>query len=162
MMEVKIRQAKNNEEDSAIYGELYRNNCLEKNKAIYGKEFKDIGSEPGKADFGVGLRSGEIVLFAEIEDEVVGYLHGKVLNNYEREESEGSIYDIFVLENYRKKGIGTGLVNHFREMLEEKGSDKNKNIIYTPPLELELDKAIKFFESLGFEVKARVYGKEVK
>lgn len=89
-------------------------------------------------------REDFIPLVAITDGKVVGGLAAYVLTKFEQERSEIYIYDLAVLEDYRRKGIATGLINTLRETAREIGA----YVIYVqadPPDE----PAVKLYESLG-------------
>ena len=51
-----------------------------------------------------------IALVAHVGDEMVGALAGYELVKYEAERSEIYIYDLAVLEEYRRQGVATALI----------------------------------------------------
>ncbi|CAN5341670.1 N/A [soil metagenome] len=90
----------------------------------------------GRADF--------IPLVALVNGEVVAGLAAYVLTKFEQERSEIYIYDLAVLEAFRRQHIATGLINKLREIAREIGS----YVIYVqadPPDE----PAVNLYESLG-------------
>jgi aminoglycoside 3-N-acetyltransferase I len=85
-----------------------------------------------------------IPLVAIADGKVVGGLAAYVLKKYEQERSEIYIYDLAVLEEYRRRHVATGLINKLREIAREIGAW----VIFVqadPPDE----PAIKLYESLG-------------
>jgi aminoglycoside 3-N-acetyltransferase I len=85
-----------------------------------------------------------IPLVAIADGKVVGGLAAYVLKKYEQERSEIYIYDLAVLEAYRRRHVATGLINKLREIAREIGAW----VIFVqadPPDE----PAIKLYESLG-------------
>lgn len=89
-------------------------------------------------------REDFIPLVAIADGKVVGGLAAYVLQKFEQERSEIYIYDLAVLEEYRRHGIATGLINKLREIAWEIGAW----VIYVqadPPDE----PAVKLYESLG-------------
>lgn len=85
-----------------------------------------------------------IALAAISEGTVVGGLAAYVLEKFEQERSEIYIYDLAVAEEFRRRGIATGLINALREM----AAGYNAWVIYVqadPPDE----PAVKLYESLG-------------
>jgi aminoglycoside 3-N-acetyltransferase I len=89
-------------------------------------------------------REDFIPLAAVADGKVVGGLAAYVLQKFEQERSEIYIYDLAVLEEYRRQGIATGLINKLREI----GRDIGAYVIYVqadPPDE----PAVKLYESLG-------------
>ena len=89
-------------------------------------------------------REDFIPLIAVADGKVIGGLAGYVLQKFEQERSEIYIYDLAVLEEYRRRGIATGLINKLREIARDIGA----YVIYVqadPPDE----PAVKLYESLG-------------
>jgi len=89
-------------------------------------------------------REDFIPLVAVVDGNVVGGLAAYVLQKFEQERSEIYIYDLAVLEEYRRQGIATGLINKLREIAREIGA----YVIYVqadPPDE----PAVRLYESLG-------------
>jgi ribosomal protein S18 acetylase RimI-like enzyme len=88
----------------------------------------------------------EFVVLAVIENEIVGYLAGSICSVSYTKAKLAELDNMFILEEYRKYGIGTMLVNEFKKYCLEKGlnainvtaSSKNKN-------------AIAFYMKNGFE-----------
>jgi aminoglycoside 3-N-acetyltransferase I len=89
-------------------------------------------------------REDFIPLVAVVDGKVVGGLAAYVLQKFEQERSEIYIYDIAVLEEYRRQHIATGLINKLREIAREIGAW----VIYVQADHGD-DPAIKLYESLG-------------
>lgn len=89
-------------------------------------------------------REDFIPLVAVADGKVVGGLAAYVLQKFEQERSEIYIYDLAVLEKYRRQHIATGLINKLREIAGEIGA----HVIYVQA-DLGDDPAIKLYESLG-------------
>lgn len=85
-----------------------------------------------------------IPLVAIVDGKVVGGLAAYVLQKFEQERSEVYIYDLAVLEEYRRRHIATGLINKVREIAREMGVW----VIYVQADRGD-DAAIKLYESLG-------------
>jgi aminoglycoside 3-N-acetyltransferase I len=85
-----------------------------------------------------------IPLVAIVDEKVVGGLAAYVLQKFEQERSEIYIYDLAVLEEYRRQHIATGLINKLREIAREIGA----YVIYVQADRGD-DPAIKLYESLG-------------
>ena len=117
--------------------------------AVFAKAFDDAESyvsAPPSDDYLNTLigRDDFIPLVAVSDGAVVGGLAAYVLRKFEQERSEIYIYDLAVDENYRRRGIATGLINKLREIARNKGAW----VIYVqadPPDE----PAVKLYESLG-------------
>lgn len=84
------------------------------------------------------MLNNEIVYIALDKDKVVGYLAGSInIQGSYVTKSLAEIDNMFVLEQYRKYGIGTKLINEFKgycsqnkiEELKVTASAKNKNAI---------------------------------
>lgn len=80
-------------------------------------------------------------LVAEIENKVVGYVIGNLID-----ESEGHILAIATAPKYRRRGVGTALLHAVVAALKDKGAKKVR-------LELKLNNtdARKFYSGLGFK-----------
>ena len=89
-------------------------------------------------------REDFVPLVAIADGRVVGGLASYVLKKFEQERSEIYIYDLAVLEEYRRRGIATGLINKLREVAREIGAW----VIYVQADHGD-DPAIKLYESLG-------------
>ncbi len=85
-----------------------------------------------------------IALAAVVDGTVVGGLAAYVLHKFEQERSEIYIYDLAVLEEYRRQRVATGLINKLREIARERGAW----VIYVQADHGD-DPAIKLYESLG-------------
>jgi len=85
-----------------------------------------------------------IALVAAVDDKIVGGLAAYVLKKFEQERSEIYIYDLAVLDGYRRQGIATGLINKLGEIARELGS----YVIFVQA-DVGDDPAIKLYESLG-------------
>ena len=85
-----------------------------------------------------------ITLVAMSENKIIGGLVAYVLEKFEQERSEVYIYDIAVLDDYRRQGVATQLIQSLREIVKE----KKAWVIF-----IQADKgdipAIKLYESLG-------------
>lgn len=89
-------------------------------------------------------REDFIPLVAVVDSKVVGGLVAYVLQKFEQERSEIYIYDLAVLEEYRRQGFATALINKLREIAREIGA----YVIYVQADHGD-DPAIKLYESLG-------------
>jgi len=85
-----------------------------------------------------------IALVAAVDDKIVGGLAAYVLKKFEQERSEIYIYDLAVLDGYRRQGIATGLINKLGKIARELGS----YVIFVQA-DVGDDPAIKLYESLG-------------
>lgn len=67
-------------------------------------------------------REDFIPLVAVADGKVVGGLAAYVLQKFEQERSEIFVYDLAVLEEYRRQHIATGLINKLREIARDLGA----------------------------------------
>jgi aminoglycoside 3-N-acetyltransferase I len=89
-------------------------------------------------------RDDFIPLVAVADGKVVGGLAAYVLKKFEQERSEIYIYDLAVLEGYRRQHIATGLIDRLREIAREMGA----YVIFVQADHGD-DPAIMLYESLG-------------
>ncbi len=91
------------------------------------------------------LASDNFIAVTAISDgRVIGGLAAYVLKKFEQERSEIYIYDLAVLEQYRRQGVATGSINKLREIAREIGS----YIIFVQADTVD-EPAIKLYQSLG-------------
>lgn len=89
-------------------------------------------------------REDFIPLVAVVDGNIAGGLAAYVLRTFEQERSEIYIYDLAVLENHRRRGIATGLINKLKEIAREIGA----YVIYVQADPTD-EPAVKLYESLG-------------
>ena len=85
-----------------------------------------------------------IALAATAEGRTVGALAAYVLKKFEQERAEIYIYDLGVLEPFRRRGVATGLINKVREVAREIGA----YVIFVQADSGD-EPAIRLYESLG-------------
>ena len=117
--------------------------------ALFAEVFDDLNSYQSKIASDAYLESRLkddtfIALAAIVDGRVVGALAAYVLKKFEQERSEIYIYDLGVLEDRRRRGIATGLINKVREIAKEIGAW----VVYVQA-DTGDDPAIKLYESLG-------------
>lgn len=92
-----------------------------------------------------------IVLVSEINGKIIGYICGQIDSySFRSINPICEIENMFVLEEFRQKGVGKGLVNAFTSLAKEKGVKRLKVGVISQNL-----KAIAFYRYLGlsdFEV----------
>ena len=87
-----------------------------------------------------------IALVAMNKSEVAGGLVAYVLRKFEQERSEIYIYDLAVLEQYRRQGIATALIDSLKTIAKELGA----YVIYVQAdTGLEDEPAIALYSKLG-------------
>ena len=117
--------------------------------AMFGEAFEDVPTYQDAVpddDYLAALLAKPhfIALAATDGDDVVGGLAAYVLKKFEQERAEIYIYDLAVLDGYRRQGIATGLINKLREIARERGA----YVIFVQA-DVGDDPAIKLYESLG-------------
>lgn len=122
---------------------------LKRMLALFAEVFEDYASYQEKIASDAYLESrlkddSFIALAALVDGKVVGALAGYVLKKFEQERSEIYIYDLGVIEPYRRRGIATGLINAVRVIARDIGS----YVIFVQADACD-EPAIKLYESLG-------------
>lgn len=117
--------------------------------ALFSEVFDDYSSYQSKIASDAYLESRLrddtfIALAAVVDGRVVGALAAYVLKKFEQDRSEIYIYDLGVMENYRRQGIATGLINKVRDIAKEIGA----RVVYVQA-DAGDEPAIKLYESLG-------------
>ncbi len=95
------------------------------------------------------------ILVAEVDDEVVGFLRGCVNDNPDifKIRKAGEIWDVFVREDMRGRGIGKALMHAGEDTLREMGAEDMKFHVA-----LKNPGAIEFYKKMGYEpVMYRMY-----
>ena len=103
-----------------------------------GSDFKQSFTEYVEEDCGV-------VVVAEKGDKAVGVLLGSFCLDIDWEGKTGKIDAVFVDEEYRRKGVGTMLFQHFVSIAKKKGVKAVKSRVNDKNFEAQ-----KFHESQGF------------
>lgn len=94
---------------------------------VFGEAFEDNDSycsaQPG-TDYLEKLLGGEsfVALAALAEGRVIGGLAAYVLKKFEQERSEVYIYDLAVLEGWRRRGVATALIEDLKRIAVERGA----------------------------------------
>ena len=124
-------------------------NTLKELLKVFGDAFDEAetyqGSVPPDGYLQSRLDTDDFIALVALTDgKVVGGLAAYVLRKFEQERSEIYIYDLAVLDEFRRRGIATGLINKLREIARERGSW----MIYVQA-DSGVEPAIKLYESLG-------------
>lgn len=140
---MKIRKARLS--DWKDYYKLKVEESLDYEKII-DKSIKLPSKDKLKIEFEEFIKNKNLIIFiAEIEDNVVAYSNCKIHRSVWSK--GGYIDDIFVLKNYRKKGIATELIKEFSGYL--KGKRLNQISLNVNPKNTD---AIKLYRKLDFEL----------
>ena len=103
-------------------------------------------TEAGEKDLDYFLNQ-QYIYVAEENEQIVGFITAEVLKKKVWYNVPlGSINNIFVLEEYRGKGIGKALMKTMMNTLQDVGITNIQLEAYS-----KNSKAIKFYEKLGFE-----------
>lgn len=117
--------------------------------AVFASAFVDHptyqGAVPSEAYLTDFLRQPQhIVVVALADDRVIGGLVAYELQKFERARSEIYIYDLAVLDAYRRKGVGRGLIGRLKQVARSRGA----YVIYVQA-DLGDEAAIALYRSLG-------------
>lgn len=140
---IKIRRAK--KEDIKSY--LYLKRQSDKDYAkIINKKLKPECNKSFKKHFNKIISSKkDLLLFAKENSNLIAYIHGTFyICEYGK---SGYVEDIFVLKEFRDKGIATALIEEFIKLLKKK---KIKNIHLS--VNIKNKNAIKLYKNLGFKL----------
>ncbi len=97
----------------------------------------------------------DLILVVEENNKLIGYIHGSYFKN--PYELGGYVEDIFVLKEFRRRGIAKGLINEFIKILKKK-----KYRIIQLSVNVKNKNAIKLYEKLGFWIYHYDFRKEIK
>jgi aminoglycoside 3-N-acetyltransferase I len=116
---------------------------------VFGEVFQEPhtyqGAVPGDEYLHALLsRPHFIVVVALAQGTVIGGLAAYVLEKFEQERSEIYVYDLAVLENHRRKGVATALMNELRHIAARRGA----YVVFIQADQGDTP-AIRLYESLG-------------
>lgn len=90
--------------------------------AVFGEEGYQ-GDPPSRGYLGRLLEDPKfIALTASVDGRMVGALAGYELVKFEAERSEIYIYDLAVVEQYRRRGVATALIEALKPIARERGA----------------------------------------
>jgi ribosomal protein S18 acetylase RimI-like enzyme len=101
----------------------------------------------------------EALIVAEENNKIVGYLLYKLDASYPFKVKEKWAYisDLYVLPEYRRRGIGNALINQMEEIVKKSGIYKVRLLVWG-----ENTNALEFYKKLGFKIKGFLLEKELK
>lgn len=103
-------------------------------------------SEEGKKYFSKEITEG-IVLVACIEERIIGYLAGSINTQLSYNNNiQAELDNMYIIEEYRKRGIGQRLVDEFKTICDKNKVDEIKVVSSFKNLS-----AIEFYKANGFE-----------
>lgn len=95
------------------------------------------------ADFG---KADDWCLVAEIEEEIVGAVWVRIMNDYGHIDNETPSFAISLYEEYRSLGIGTALMRAMLQFLKDKGYKQTSLSVQ------KANYAVDMYRKVGFEV----------
>lgn len=112
----------------------------------------------GKESFEKRIKDEDkLVLVAEIDGMIIGYLAGGITKTESwRPIKRSELENIFIKENFRDKEVGTKLFEKFLNWSSRKGAKKLFVDTYA-----KNEKAVSFYEKMGFELKSLVFEKDI-
>lgn len=116
---------------------------------VFGEVFAEpetyTGAQPRDAYLERLLGSDTFIALAALRDgAAIGGLAAYELRKFERERSEIYIYDLAVVEAYRRRGIATGLIEHLKTIAGE----RNCHVVFVQADRGD-DPAIALYSKLG-------------
>ena len=122
---------------------------LRKLNAVFGQAFAEEATyalDPPTDAYLQGVLAKEhvIAVVAISGEEVLGGLVAYELDKFERARRELYIYDLAVLETYRRQGVATALIEHLREI----GASRGAWVIYVQA-DYGDESAIALYQKLG-------------
>lgn len=103
-------------------------------------------TEVGERDYNYFLNK-QFIYVAEEDEKIVGFITGEILPKKEWYTVQlGTINNLYVLEDYRHKGIGKQLMQTMINSFKEKGIETFELYAFSNNVD-----ALKFYEKLGFK-----------
>ncbi len=94
--------------------------------------------------------STQVLLIATEQDEMIGFLYG-YLKKYEgffKKRTIAHISDIAVKEHYRRRGLGTALMERFENDFSMKNTSDDLSLF----VHIKNDAGVKFYKDLGYDI----------
>lgn len=96
------------------------------------------------ADF--GKKKGDIGLVAEVNNEIVGAVWVRIMNDYGHIDDETPSFAISLYKDYRNYGIGTALMQNMLGVLKKNGYKQTSLAVQ------KANYAVKMYKNVGFEI----------
>lgn len=96
------------------------------------------------ADF--GKKKGDIGLVAEVNNEIVGAVWVRIMNDYGHIDDETPSFAISLYKDYRNYGIGTALMKNMLGVLKKNGYKQTSLAVQ------KANYAVKMYKNVGFEI----------
>lgn len=92
--------------------------------------------------------SSNYLIVAEVDGNLAGFLLAHALQRLKQESHKMFIYEIDVAQQYRRRGVGTALINHIREIV------KRENMMNAFVFTSHSNKgAVEFYKSTGGKIE---------
>ena len=109
---------------------------------------KDIINQPELQvyvkDF--GENNGDLCLVAQVNDEIVGAVWVRIMNDYGHIDDETPSFAISLLKQYRNYGIGTALMKQMLKKLKIQGYEQASLAVQ------KMNYAVRMYKNVGFEI----------
>ena len=137
-------------EDLNSINQIFVNSYVKQNKPEYFKENISVFLTKPKFEELI-IKDSFIILIAEKESRILGFILGEILKYEETEENElrnfAILRQINVIEEEQRQGIGTLLFSEFKEICN------NRNIFDFELLSWEYLNVKEFYSKLGFKTE---------
>jgi len=93
-----------------------------------------------------GCNRGDMCLVAQVEDEIVGAVWVRIMNDYGHVDNETPSFAISLLKEYRNYGIGTDLMKQMLMKLRMQGYNQASLAVQ------KMNYAVSMYKKVGFEI----------
>ena len=93
-----------------------------------------------------GTNKGDVCLVAQVENEIVGAVWVRIMNDYGHVDNEIPSFAISLLKEYRNYGIGTALMKHMLRRLQTEGYKQASLAVQ------KMNYAVRMYKKVGFEI----------
>lgn len=109
---------------------------------------KDIINQPELQVYvkNFGENKGDVCLVAQVENEIVGAVWVRIMNDYGHIDNETPSFAISLLKDYRKHGIGTELMKQMLMKLKVQGYRQVSLSVQ------KMNYAVRMYKNVGFEI----------
>ena len=109
---------------------------------------KDIINQPELQVYvkNFGENKGDLCLVAQVEDEIIGAVWVRIMNDYGHIDNETPSFAISVLKDYRNYGIGTELMKQMLMKLKMQGYVRASLSVQ------KMNYAVSMYKKVGFEI----------
>lgn len=109
---------------------------------------KDIIKQPELQVYvkNFGEDKGDLCLVAQVENEIVGAVWVRIMNDYGHIDDETPSFAISILKEYRKHGIGTELMKQMLMKLKVQGYRQASLAVQ------QMNYAVRMYKNVGFEI----------